>query len=547
MNNPNWWRDAVIYQIYPRSFVDADGDGMGDVQGIISRLDYLQSLNIDALWISPFYASPLHDGGYDVADYRVIDPRLGTVDEVKEMLDQAHARNLKVFFDLVPNHTSVDHAWFQEVLNDPPGSPSWDRYMIREGKGANRELPPNNWTSVFHGAGWTQLEYAGKSTGYWYLHIFDTSQPDLNWENPEVIEEFHSILRFWFDLGVDGFRIDVAHGLRKDPALPDVVLDQSNPDFELLRPYWDQDSVHEVYRGWREIADEYPDKRVFCGEAWVATEERLSLYLRNDELHTCFNFNYLQAGWDAIKMHEVIDQTIATHAKVGAPPTWVLSNHDVIRHRTRLAPIVDGEPDLERGLARARAATLFALSLPGSAYIYQGEELGLEEVTDLAPEVRQDPAWLRSGGTDGKRDGCRVPLPWDASSSSFGFSANGESWLPLPAHWAELTVAQQSDDPDSTLNFYRRTLALRKAEPSLGEGPLQWLDARNPEVLAFQRGETATAVVSVINLGDDLVHLPANLGTEVLATSGDAVAVLDTSDGQHVVIGGETAVWLRAK
>ena len=354
------------------------------------------------------------------------------------------------------------------------------------------------------------------------------------------------MLRFWFDLGVDGFRIDVAHGLRKDPALPDVVLDQSNPDFDLYRPYWDQDSVHEVYQGWRSIANEYPDQRVFCGEAWVATEERLSLYLRSDELHTCFNFNYLQARWDARKMRAVIDQTITTHAKVGAPPTWVLSNHDVIRHRTRLAPLVNGEPDLERGLDRARAATLFALSLPGSAYIYQGEELGLDEVTDLSPAVRQDPAWLRSGGTDGKRDGCRVPLPWDTSSESFGFSANGNSWLPQPAHWSELTIQAQSADPESTLNFYRRTLALRKSEASLGEGSLAWLNTADADVLAFQRGQGDSALVAVINLGDNLVHLPSHFGIEVLATSGDAVAVLDTSDGQHVVIGGETAVWLRA-
>ena len=547
MKTPNWWRDAVIYQIYPRSFADADGDGMGDVKGIISRLDYLKSLNIDALWISPFYASPLHDGGYDVADYRKIDSRLGSLAAVKELLDQAHARGLKIFFDLVPNHTSVDHAWFQEVLNDLPGSPSWDRYMIREGQGIDRQLPPNNWTSVFHGAGWTQLEHEGKPTGYWYLHIFDVSQPDLNWENPEVIEEFHSILRFWFDLGVDGFRIDVAHGLRKDPALPDVILDQSNPDFDLYRPYWDQDSVHEVYRGWRAIADAYEDKRIFCGEAWVATEERLAMYLREDELHTCFNFNYLQAGWNAKKMHDVIDQTIETHAKVGAPPTWVLSNHDVVRHRTRLAPLVNDEPDLERGLDRARAATLFALSLPGSAYIYQGEELGLEEVTDLAPEVRQDPAWLRSGGTDGKRDGCRVPIPWDTSSASFGFNNQSSVWLPQPQHWETLTVAAQENDPESTLNFYRRILALRKAEPSLGEGPLTWLETGNADVLAFQRGEDEPAVISVINLGDGIVHLPSTFGDAVLATSSDAVAVLDASDGQHVVIGQETAVWIRAK
>jgi alpha-glucosidase len=546
MTDAEWWRSAVIYQVYPRSFADHDGDGMGDVAGIISRLDYLASLSVDALWISPFYRSPLHDGGYDVADYRQIDPRLGTVSDVKALLDAAHERGIRILFDLVPNHTSSEHAWFQEVLRDPPGSPSWDRYVIREGRGTDRELPPNNWESVFHGAGWSPVVHEGVPTGYWYLHIFDTTQPDLNWENPEVREEFHAILRFWFDLGVDGFRIDVAHGLVKAPGLPDVVVDEAHPEFDLERPYWDQDGVHEIYRAWRAIADEYPDPRVFCGETWVATEERLALYLRPDELQTCFNFAYVRAGWDAEAMHEVIVQTLATHEAVGAPPTWVLSNHDVIRHRTRLAPLVDGEPDLDRGLDRAHAATLFLLALPGSAYIYQGEELGLPEVTDLPPEVRQDPAWLRSDGTDGVRDGCRVPLPWSGTAPSYGFNDTGASWLPQPESWAQLSVQVQEEDPESTLRFYRRALRMRRDEPSLGDGRLAWIELPNTEVLAIRREFEGAAVVAVINVGEQLVHLPDALGVEVLQASGPDVAVIESDDGTHVVIGGETAVWLRA-
>ena len=304
--NANWWRDAVIYQVYPRSFADSDGDGMGDVRGMISRLDYLRDLGVDALWISPFYASPLHDGGYDVADYRSVDPRLGSLDDMTELIEQAHARNLRVFMDIVPNHSSSDHEWFQEVLNSDPGSEAWDRYMIREGKGANHELPPNNWKSVFHGSGWSPLtDSQGNATPFWYLHLFDSTQPDFNWENEEVRAEFRDILRFWFDRGVDGFRIDVAHGMAKEAGLPDYDYADGEP--ELLgdqphAPFWDQDAVHDIYREWRKVADEYDPPRVFCGETWVPNPERLARYQRPDELHTSFNFDYLQAGWDAEKM-----------------------------------------------------------------------------------------------------------------------------------------------------------------------------------------------------------------------------------------------------
>ena len=555
----NWWRSGVVYQVYPRSFADSDGDGMGDIPGLIDRLDYLADLGVDAIWISPYYTSPLHDGGYDVADYRSIDPRLGTMDDVARMIRSAHDRGIRVLMDIVPNHTSSEHVWFQEALRSGPGSAAWDRYIIREGRGGDRELPPNNWRSVFHGAGWTQMADAdGKPTGYWYLHLFDTTQPDVNWENEEVRAEFDSILRFWFDLGIDGFRIDVAHGLAKDPALPDLGRPDNDgedrPPHWDYTPYWDQEAVHDIYRRWRAIADEYADKRVFCGEAWVPTEERLARYLRSDELHTCFNFQYLDAGWDPARMREVIDQTIATHASVGAPPTWVLSNHDVIRHRTRMAPgfdpkhVLRSTPDLDRGLERARAATLFMLALPGSAYIYQGEELGLPEALGLEAADRQDPAWHRSGGTDGFRDGCRVPIPWSGTTPSYGFGPSSESWLPQPAEWAALSVQAQSGVDGSTLEFYRRALHTRRAEASLGEGALEWLDAGSPAVLAIRRSAAdGTAVVAVINTGEASAHLPAALGTEVLVESGDAVAVLQDDGGAPaLVIGPETAVWLRA-
>ena len=562
MHDPrHWWRSGVVYQVYPRSFADSDGDGIGDIPGLIGRLGHLSALGVDAIWISPFYTSPLHDGGYDVADYRAIDPRLGTMDDVDALLREAHARDIRVLMDIVPNHTSSEHPWFREALYAGPGSAAWDRFVIRKGRGKSGEEPPNNWRSVFHGDAWSPMpDAAGRPTGYWYLHLFDTTQPDLDWENEEVRAEFDDILRFWFDCGIDGFRIDVAHGLVKAAGLPDIAVgagdDVPDDEPELLAghraPYWDQPGVHDIYRRWRRIADEYDPPRIFCGEAWTPSEESLARYLRSDELHTCFNFQYLAAGWDASLMRQVIDQTIATHASVGAPPTWVLSNHDVIRHRTRMAPGFDPEdplastPDLARGLMRARAATLFLLALPGSAYLYQGEELGLPEVLDLDAGDRQDPAWHRSGGTDGFRDGCRVPIPWSGDAPSYGFGPASASWLPQPAAWAEFSVEAQRADDEGTLAMYRQALRIRRAEPALGEGPMAWIDPMPDGVLAIRRtAPSGPSVLAVINTGDRAGMLPAELGTDVLMASGDGIAVVEDEDGTRLALAGETAVWLR--
>lgn len=553
MSDHDWWRHAVVYQVYPRSFADSDGDGMGDIPGLISRIHYLADLGIDAIWISPFYTSPLHDGGYDVADYRSIDERLGTMADVDLLITQAHARGIRILMDIVPNHTSSSHPWFQELLASEPGSPAWDRYIVREGTGPDRETPPNNWRSVFHGRGWSHIRTPdGEPTGYWYLHLFDTTQPDLNWDNAEVHAEFRAILQFWFDRGIDGFRIDVAHGLVKEAGLPDFDYPTTDDDTPAMfdedvahAPFWDQDGVHAIYREWRTVADAYHPPRIFCGETWVPNAARMARYQRPDELHTSFNFTYLEAGWDAARMRNSIDETIANHAKVEAPPTWVLSNHDVVRHRTRMAPVdADGNRDLERGLRRARAATLFTMSLPGSMYIYQGEELGLPEVTDLADAARQDPAWYRSGGTDGMRDGCRVPIPWSGDVESYGFGPGAESWLPQPVDWAGMSVAAEQGVDGSTLELYRRALSIRHADPALGEGPLTWL-ASNEDVLAISRG-TPDGTVSVINLSDSVFHLPPEWGTEVLVASSDDVAVLTTGDDAALAIGPETTVWLGA-
>ena len=564
LENKNWWRDAVVYQVYPRSFADSDGDGMGDIPGIVSRLDYLADLGVDAIWVSPFYTSPLHDGGYDVADYRSIDTRLGSLDDVDTLVEQAHARGIRVLLDLVPNHSSSEHPWFVELLAAGPGSPAWDRYVVREGRGPNREEPPNNWRSVFHGRGWSQiLDAEGEPTGYWYLHLFDTTQPDLNWDNPEVHAEFRDILRFWFDRGIDGFRIDVAHGLVKEAGLPDFAYpEDGDPDATPAMfdedvahaPFWDQDGVHEIYREWRRVADEYDPPRVFCGETWVPNPERFARYQRPDELHTSFNFIYLEAGWDGERMRKAIDDTIADHARVGAPPTWVLSNHDVIRHRTRLAPVDDatGERDLERGLRRARAATVFTLALPGSMYIYQGEELGLPEVVELPDEVRQDPAWFRSGGTDGRRDGCRVPIPWAGDAPSYGFGPGSASWLPQPADWSTMSVLAEQGVDGSTLELYRSALRARRESTALGEGPLLWLADAPAGVLAFSREDAGGAsLVCALNLETTTAVLPAAWGSSVVIATSDDVAEVAAGDDEAdaattVVIGGETAVWLRA-
>ncbi|MFT4229649.1 MAG: glycoside hydrolase family 13 protein [Microbacterium sp.] len=514
-----WWRSAVIYQIYPRSFADSDGDGVGDLRGIASRLDEVEALGVDAVWLSPFYPSPQKDAGYDVADYCDVDPLFGTLADFDELLDRAHARGIRVIVDLVPNHSSDQHAWFQAALAAAPGSAERARYVFRDGRGEHGELPPNNWESVFGGAAWTRVVEADGAPGQWYLHLFDASQPDFDWSNPEVHEEFRRVLRFWLDRGVDGFRVDVAHGLVKENGLPDYtppVGAGSMGGDEASAPYWGQPDVHDIYRDWNTLLAGYDGDRVLCAEAWLPTIAQTAMWVRPDEMHQAFNFEYLETGWDAAQLRAVIDSSLREYAAVGAPSTWVLSNHDVVRHATRLAltaenphghgigPGSPGQPIPELGLRRARAATALMLALPGSAYLYQGEELGLPEVIDIPPAARQDPTWFRTNGERYGRDGCRVPLPWEASAPGYGFSANGAAWLPQPAQWADHARDVQAGDPASTLNLYRRLLAERR-ERGLGVGSLEWLDGAAPDTIAFRNGN----VLVVSNLGDRGVPLPA--------------------------------------
>jgi alpha-glucosidase len=492
----------VIYEVYVRSFADADGDGLGDLPGIRSRLPHLRDLGVDAVWLTPFYPSPQVDAGYDVSDYRDVAPEFGTLADFDDLLREAHDLGLRVIVDLVPNHTSSAHPWFRAALAAAPGSAARARYLFRDGRGRNGEEPPNDWQSVFGGPAWTRVVEADGRPGQWYLHLFAQEQPDLDWTNGEVLAEFDAILRFWLDRGVDGFRIDVAHGLAKAPGLPDLDdrFAVAGPA-QAGHPYWDQDAVHEVYRRWRRVTDEHPGGVMFVGEVWVQAAERLARYVRPDELHTSFNFSFLLAPWNAPALRSVIDHTIAMLGAVGAPPTWVLSNHDVVRHVTRYG----GGP---LGTQRARAAALLMLALPGGAYVYQGEELGLPEVEDLPDAVLQDPIFARTGGKRRGRDGCRVPLPWSGRRPSYGFGPSPNAWLPQPESWAELSVEQQAEAPGSMLSLYRDALRYRHVLPALGDGELAWIDA-DETVLAFRR---EPGFVCVVNTGTRPLDLEALAG-----------------------------------
>ncbi|HEV3357223.1 MAG TPA: glycoside hydrolase family 13 protein [Pseudonocardiaceae bacterium] len=537
----SWWRNAVIYQVYVRSFADANGDGVGDLAGVRAHLPYLAELGVEALWFNPWYASPMADAGYDVADYRRIDPAFGTLAEAEALIGEAHDLGLRIIIDIVPNHCSDQHAWFQEALAAGPGSEVRDLFWFRTGRGDNGDVPPNDWRSVFGGPAWTRTDNPDGSPGEWYLHLFAAQQPDLNWNNAKVREEHEDILRFWFDRGVDGVRIDSATMPAKDPNLPD--FDQERPP--VPHPYIDRDEVHEIYRGWRALADSYDRPRALIGEVWLDKPDRLAAYLRPDEMHTAFNFDYLNCGWDAPALRTVIDATLDAHAPVDAPATWVLSNHDVTRHVTRygradttygMATRQYGTPtDLALGTRRARAALLLNLALPGSCYLYQGEELGLWEVEDLPAEVREDPIYHRSNGADIGRDGCRVPLPWAGSRAPFGFSpdsATAAPWLPQPAGWGSHTVASMAADPDSILRFYRTALAARRAESGLGDQQLTWRSAADAAILHFQRGKDFSCLV---NLGDEPVALPGHSRIVLASTPLPPAATALPTD---------TAIWL---
>ncbi|UDL16609.1 glycoside hydrolase [Arthrobacter phage Atuin] len=503
----DWSKSSVTYQIYPRSFKDSNGDGIGDLNGITSKLYTLRELGVDSVWISPFFKSPQKDGGYDVSDYCDVDPVFGTLEDFDVLLDEARIQGLRVIIDLVPNHCSSEHALFQAALKAGRGSAEREMFIFRDGVNGG---PPNNWQSHFEGSAWTQVE-----DGQWYLHLFDTSQPDWNWSNPAVKAEFERVLRFWLDRGVHGFRVDVAHALFKKDGLPDWGGRADGNTMEGFpgseAPMFGQPELHELYREWRKIVDEYGNDRVLCAEANVDPLPRMVEFVRDDEMDQTFNFAFLHSGWDKEKLQEVINESLETFRAVGAMPTWVLSNHDVVRTATRLGleTVGDGvgpddiQPDTPLGLARAEALAMIMLALPGSVYLYQGEELGLGDNTRIAPEYRQDPSFARSGGTRIGRDGCRVPLPW-TEGFNYGFGYGG-TWLPQPNEWLGMSRQMQEISPSSTLNLYKKTLAIRK-DLNLGEGTLEWVSLQKKDVLAFMNGQ----VLVVANMGSNPITLTRN-------------------------------------
>lgn len=534
-----WWHHAAVYQVYPRSFRDGNGDGLGDLRGVINGLNYLRDLGVQALWLSPFYPSPLRDSGYDVADPRAVDPMYGTLADFDELVRKAHARDLKVIVDIVPNHLSADHPWFQAALAAPPGSPERARFHFRDGVG---DQPPNNWASLFGGSAWTRITESDGEPGQWYLHLFDSSQPDVNWTNQDVIEDWDRTLRFWLDRGVDGFRVDVALGLAKDMTYPNIDdpvgltealrfdLADGSPEERARRSrvansaIFDRDEVQDIYARWRHIMNSYDGDRMAVLEAWVPPE-RAARYVAPTSLHQIFGFDFLVAPWDASAMRRIIAEVMEAVTVVGAPPTWALSNHDSPRVVSRLGGGTQGE-------ARARALALVVQALPGSVYVFQGEELGLPDAP-LEPADRQDPVFHRTNGAQLGRDACRVPLPWSGTQVPYGFtSAAHTTWLPQPGDWTRFTVQAEAADPTSTWHVYRRALHERMRWV---DEPFAFIDSP-ANVLAFRRGD----LVCAMNCGDTEVELA--ISGDLVVSSRDPQA----SGPSTGVLGPDETVWINA-
>ena len=515
-----WWSRAVFYQVYPRSFADSNGDGVGDLDGVASRLEYLQRLGVDALWFSPITVSPMADHGYDVSDPRDIDALFGDLAAFERLIAAAHDCGIKITMDLVPNHTSSQHPWFQEALAAGPGSPARDRYIFRDGRGPGGRKPPNNWQSVFGGPSWTRVIERDGTPGQWYLHLFDVEQPDLNWDNPEVFDDLEKTLRFWLERGVDGFRIDVAHGMAKPPGLPDTDVEMRPRMLSDGDPRFNHPNVHAIHRSIRTVVDDYPDA-VTIGEVWVFDNASWAEYLRADELHLGFNFRMVRAEFDIAEIHDAIDNTLAAAAIENATPTWTLENHDVPRAPSRYGGGA-------AGLDRARAMFMVTLALPGAVFLYNGQELGLPNV-ELPDEALRDPTWERSGHTVRGRDGCRIPMPWRGDTPPFGFSSSLVTWLPMPPEWAALTVEKQLGQRDSTLEFFRRALELRHRRAEFTGSRVEWL-AGPRGTLLFERGDHGLRCV--LNASRRAVPLPHG---DVILTSAP------TADGK---LPPNAAAWL---
>lgn len=454
-------------------------------------------------------------------DPRDVDPRIGTLDQFDDLVSALHAAGIRIIVDIVPNHTSDRHHWFREALASPPGSRARDRYIFRDGLGEDGSTAPADWTSQFGGPAWSRVE-----DGQWYLHTHSREQPDLNWDHPDVRADFLHTLEFWADRGVDGFRVDVAHLLVKDlpgelPEEAELNRPGAYPDGR--HPTKDRDEVHEIYATWRELFNRYDPPRMAVAQAWVPAHRRVR-YASPEGLGQAFNFDLLRAAWDAGEYRRIIGENLDLVAQTDGSSTWVLSNHDVVRHATRygLGCHTRGKEwlasggtspveDRALGLNRARAGTLLALALPGSAYLYQGEELGLPEVAEIPDEQRQDPRFQRSDGAEKGRDGCRVPLPWSHEGPAFGFST-AEPHLPQPTWFADYVAADQDVDPYSTLTLYREAIRVRgrflnSASATAGRPEITWLDA-GADVVAFRRSD---GWVCLTNMGTSPVEGPASI------------------------------------
>jgi alpha-glucosidase len=514
-----WWRDTVCYQVYVRSFADGNADGVGDLDGVRSRLGYLELLGVDTIWLTPCYPSPMAATGYDITDPRDIDPMFGDLAAFDRLIEDAAGHRIRVLLDVVPGATGSRHPWFGAALAAGPGSPQRERYLFRDGRGYEGEQPPNNWTTVHGSSAWTRV-----ADGQWYLHLLSADQPDLNWAHPEVAADFEHTMRFWLERGVAGFRINLAHAISKPATLPDMdprlARQGGLPVAQAQDPRFDDEGGHEVHRMIRRVLDEYPGT-VAIGEIWVADDQRFARYLRPDELHMGFDVRLMDAEFDADAVRAVIQRSLASVAPAGAPASWTLSNHDVVRHVTRYG-------DGELGTRRARAMTLVQLALPGGVFLYNGEELGLPDL-ELPDWALRDPVWERSGHTDRGRDGCRVPIPWEGTAPPYGFTDHQDSWLPMPFEWAPLTVEAQLEDPDSMLSLYRHAIELRRTHPAFSGDSLEWYGAP-PACFAFRR--KGGQLICALNTSGGLVPLPNG---EILLSSAPLV------DGQ---LPPDTAVWM---
>ena len=531
------WRDAVIYQIYPRSFLDSNGDGIGDIEGLIKGLPYLSSLGVDTLWITPFFASPMHDGGYDVSDYRAVDPMFGKLGDAERFVRDCHDHGLRVVLDLVANHCSDEHPWFQLALASGEDSPERGRFYFFDGRGEGGALPPTDWMSAFGGPAWTRTVNPDGAPGQWYLHLFDSSQPDLNWKNPEVQNEFDEILRFWFDRGVDGFRLDAIPAIGKDEDFRDLGFESHErfqPELWGPTPFWDAHGVHDVLKRWRRVGQEYSPEKFFVGEVVVGSTESLARYIREDELQSVFSIELAKLPWDASEFQSTIVNIINSLPPGDSWLTWTLASHDETRTVTRYAPQVEVDGviirDLEVGRQRSRAAYLLVLSLPGAACLYQGEEMGIAQVEHIPDELMQDPIYKRTGDRTLSRDGCRVPLPWTTTGPSMGFSSVDHTWLPIPPEWSALSIESQLGDEGSFVGFISSVLRLRPLVTSRTSPEVSW-DMSTPGVVILERGESFRCVVNFS-------------GDPWLIGDNDQVIISSEPLGSNRMVASNSAVWL---